>query len=70
MFIPEGTARLIKAGSKINFQIHYSRATGKPETDITSVGLTFAKEPPKQIARRIDFRITCSGFRPAIRIRR
>ncbi len=51
---PEGTARLVKAGSKINFQIHYSRATGKPETDITSVGLTFAKEPPKQVARRID----------------
>ena len=51
---PEGTARLIKAGSKINFQIHYSRTTGKPETDVTSVGLIFAKEPPKQIARRID----------------
>src|SRR4029078_10367353 len=51
---PAGTARLVKAGSKINFQIHYSRATGKPETDITSVGLTFAKEPPKQVARRID----------------
>lgn len=51
---PPGTARLVKAGSKVNFQIHYSRATGKPETDITSVGLVFAKEPPKQIARRID----------------
>lgn len=51
---PEGTARLVKAGSKINFQIHYSRATGKPETDITSVGLIFAKEPPRQVARRID----------------
>jgi hypothetical protein len=51
---PEGTARLIKAGSKLNFQIHYSRATGKPEVDTTSVGLIFAKSPPKQIARRID----------------
>jgi hypothetical protein len=51
---PPGTARLVKAGSKINFQIHYSKATGKPETDITSVGLIFAKEPPKQVARRID----------------
>jgi hypothetical protein len=51
---PEGTARLVKAGSKINFQIHYSRSTGKPETDVTSVGLTFSKEPPKQVARRID----------------
>ncbi|MBV9939537.1 MAG: hypothetical protein JO150_13600 [Acidobacteriaceae bacterium] len=51
---PPGTARLVKAGSKVNFQIHYSKATGKPETDITSVGLVFAKEPPKQVARRID----------------
>lgn len=51
---PPGTARLIKAGSSLNFQIHYSRATGKTEFDISSVGLIFAKEPPRQIARRID----------------
>ena len=51
---PEGTARLIPAGAKLNFQIHYSHATGKPETDTTSVGLIFAKEPPRQVARRID----------------
>lgn len=51
---PEGTARLVKAGSKMNFQIHYSRATGKTEYDETAVGLIFAKEPPKTIARRID----------------
>lgn len=52
---PEGTARLIKAGSKLRFQMHYSRATGKDEVDITSVGLRFAKEPPKTVARRFDF---------------
>ena len=51
---PEGTARLIKAGSKLNFQIHYSRATGKVEYDETSVGLIFAKQPPRTVARRID----------------
>jgi len=51
---PEGTARLIKAGSSLNFQIHYSRTTGKTEFDETSVGFIFAKEPPKKIARRID----------------
>jgi hypothetical protein len=51
---PEGTARLIKAGSSLNFQIHYSRTTGKAEFDETSVGFIFAKEPPKKIARRID----------------
>lgn len=51
---PEGTARLVRAGSKLNFQIHYSRSTGKAEIDETSVGLTFAKAPPKTVARRID----------------
>lgn len=51
---PEGTARKVKAGATLNFQIHYSRATGKTEFDKTSVGLIFAKEPPKQVARRID----------------
>ena len=51
---PEGTARKIPAGSSVNFQIHYSRTTGKREVDATSVGLIFAKEPPRQISRRID----------------
>ncbi len=51
---PSGTARKIAAGSTVNFQIHYSRTTGKTETDATSVGLVFAKEPPRQISRRID----------------
>ncbi|MGH9666917.1 MAG: thiol-disulfide isomerase [Bryobacteraceae bacterium] len=49
----EGTARKIAAGAKLNFQIHYHR-NGKPETDATGVGLIFAKEPPEQVARRID----------------
>ena len=51
---PTGTARKIPAGASLNFQIHYSRTTGKPEADITSVGLIFAKEPPKKISRRTD----------------
>jgi hypothetical protein len=51
---PDGTARLIRAGASLNFQIHYSRTTGKTETDATSVGLIFAKQPPRQVARRID----------------
>ncbi len=51
---PEGTARLVPAGSVLKFQIHYSRSTGKPETDATGVGLIFAKEPPARISRRID----------------
>jgi len=51
---PEGTARKVPAGAKLSFQIHYSLTTGKPEVDDTSVGLIFAKAPPRQIARRID----------------
>jgi len=51
---PTGTARLVPAGATLNFQIHYSRTTGKTEKDATSVGLLFAKEPPTRISRRID----------------
>lgn len=51
---PEGTARKVPAGASLHFQIHYSHATGKVEVDATSVGLIFAKTPPKLVARRID----------------
>jgi len=50
---PPGTARRIPAGAKLNFQLHYSRS-GKDEVDESSVGLWVSKEPPKQVARRID----------------
>lgn len=46
---PAGAARKLPAGAVLDFQIHYSRATHKPETDVTSVGFIFAKEPPQQI---------------------
>jgi hypothetical protein len=42
-----GQARLVKAGSDLIFQMHYT-ANGKEATDRTSVGLVFAKEPPKE----------------------
>jgi hypothetical protein len=42
-----GRGRLIKAGSDIVFQLHYT-ANGKAQKDITKVGLTFCKEPPAQ----------------------
>ena len=52
---PEGYARLIPAGAQLTFQIHYnSRSITKRETDRTSVGIVFAKAPPKQRLRRID----------------
>lgn len=40
-----GTARLIKAGSNIVFQMHYT-TNGEPTKDRTSIGLVFSKEPP------------------------
>ena len=40
-----GTARLIKAGSSIVFQMHYT-TNGEATKDRTSIGLIFTKEPP------------------------
>src|SRR5262249_24008099 len=40
-----GTAKRIPAGSNLIFQMHYSKTTGKPEKDRTSVALVFAKKP-------------------------
>jgi Copper type II ascorbate-dependent monooxygenase, C-terminal domain len=42
-----GQARLIKAGSDLVFQMHYT-AKGKEEVDRSRVGIVFAKEPPKE----------------------
>src|SRR5262249_53110818 len=47
-----GQAKLIKAGSNITFQLHYT-TTGKPEQDRTRIGLIFAKEPPKERIKSI-----------------
>ena len=50
---PAGTAKLIPAGAKIRFQLHYSR-TGKDETDRTMLGLFFAPKPPERPLKRMD----------------
>ena len=42
-----GQAKLIKAGSEIVFQVHYT-ANGTAAVDRSKIGLTFAKEPPRQ----------------------
>ncbi len=44
---PAGSAKKIPAGSTIVLQMHYSR-NGKVEKDRSSVGLYFAKEPPRR----------------------
>jgi hypothetical protein len=45
VILPLGTARLVKAGSKLTFQMHYT-ANGTAATDRTSVGVKFASAPP------------------------
>ena len=45
--LPEGRAKLVKAGSDVVFQMHYT-ASGKPGLDRTRIGLVFAKEPPQR----------------------
>jgi hypothetical protein len=42
---PPGVAHTVKKGTDLVMQIHY-HLDGKPEQDQSSVGLTFAKEPP------------------------
>lgn len=46
--LPQGTGILLKAGSKIVFQLHYT-ASGKAETDNSRLGLYFAKTPPAKV---------------------
>ncbi|HEU6448771.1 MAG TPA: redoxin domain-containing protein [Verrucomicrobiae bacterium] len=43
---PPGFARLLPAGAKLHFQIHYT-PNGRATTDRMKIGLIFAKEPPK-----------------------
>ncbi len=42
-----GEGKLIKAGSDIVFEVHYT-PNGKPTTDQTKLGLVFTKTPPKE----------------------
>lgn len=43
----EGMAKFVPAGSDLVFQMHYT-TKGTPAEDRTSIGLVFAKMPPKQ----------------------
>lgn len=43
-----GTAKKIPAGSRIIFQIHYSKQAGTVQKDRSMVGLLFAKQPPER----------------------
>jgi hypothetical protein len=54
-----GQAKLIKAGSDLVFQMHYT-ANGKAATDRTRIGIVFAKEPPRE--RIFTLQIANRGF--------
>jgi mono/diheme cytochrome c family protein len=56
---PEGMAKYIPAGSDLVFQMHYT-TNGKAGTDVTRMGLRFAKEPPKQ--RVLTLQLTNDHF--------
>jgi len=45
--LPPGQAKLIKAGSDLVLEVHYT-TNGKAGTDRSKFGLVFAKEPPKE----------------------
>ena len=49
MWLPEGLAKRVPAGSRLVLQIHYT-ATGAPQEDQCSIGLVFAD--PKTVPRR------------------
>jgi hypothetical protein len=44
---PDGMAKFVPAGSDLVFQMHYT-TNGTGDEDRTSIGLVFAKTPPKQ----------------------
>ncbi len=56
---PEGFAKLLPAGSDIVFQIHYT-TNGHATSDRTSIGLVFAKEPPRK--RVLTLQLTNDRF--------
>ncbi len=53
MVLQPGRAKLIKAGSLILFQLHYT-ASGKATTDRSRLGIIFAKEPPAEHVKTVN----------------
>ena len=54
MVFQPGTALLVKAGSTLLFQMHYT-TNGQAEKDRSSVGMKFAKQPPQLEMRNSAF---------------
>jgi hypothetical protein len=56
---PAGMAKFVPAGSDLVFQMHYT-THGRATSDQTSIGMVFAKEPPKQ--RVLTLQLTNDHF--------
>ena len=56
---PDGMAKCIPAGSDLVFQMHYT-TNGHATTDQTSIGIVFAKQPPRQ--RVLTLQLTNYSF--------
>jgi hypothetical protein len=56
---PAGMAKFVPAGSDLIFQMHYT-THGRATSDQTSIGIVFAKEPPKQ--RVLTLQLTNDHF--------
>ena len=52
---PEGSAKWIPPGAKLQFVVHYARISGKPQTDRTAVGF-YLSPKPERVLRRMDLR--------------
>jgi hypothetical protein len=66
---PEGTARALPAGADVLLQVHYHKS-GKPETDVSAIGLYFARGPVDKQIRSTVVIPPRSGLlgRPRLRI--
>ncbi|HZT29076.1 MAG TPA: thiol-disulfide isomerase [Bryobacteraceae bacterium] len=53
---PDGSAKWVPPGSKLEFVVHYARTSRQSETDRTSVGFYLAPAPPARVLRRMDLR--------------
>lgn len=53
---PDGSAKWIPPGSKLEFVVHYARTSRQTETDRTSVGFYLVSGPPQRVLRRMDLR--------------
>jgi len=56
---PKGAAKLVKAGSDIVLQLHYT-VNGKETEDLSRIGLVFAKNPPQY--RQLTMNATNNRF--------